>query len=347
MTTTQTSKSKRGLVLAFTTLTALLLVVIAVSFCLGNYSVPVGQVANILFGTVFHQPVDAPAAAVTVIWQIRLPRIIAAILIGGALSVAGSTYQGIFKNPMVSPDLLGASAGAGFGAALGLLFGLSMIEVSTLAFAIGIAAVFLAYGISLVINRRSHDLLVLVLTGIVVSSLFTACTSFVKYSADPNSKLPAISFWLMGGLGAITNTNLLYLCVPIIVGMVPIFLLRWKLNLLAFDEDEAKSMGVPVSTYRVIFIVCATLMTAVSVAFGGVIGWIGLLVPHVSRIIVGPNQKYAIPASLLIGAGLLILFDDVARCLFATEIPLGIVTAIIGAPVFIVVLFSSRRRLTY
>ena len=338
-------KGRRSLALIFTALAVLFLAIVVVSFCLGDYAVPVSQVVHILTSAALHKPIDAPAAAVTVIMQIRLPRIIAAILIGGALSVAGCTYQGIFRNPMVSPDLLGASAGAGFGAALGLLLGFSMIEVSSLAFVIGIAAVFLAYGISLIISRLSSDLLVLVLTGIVISSLFTACTSFVKYSADPNSKLPAISFWLMGGLGDITNHQLLYLFIPICIGMVPIILLRWRLNLLSFDEGEAKSMGIPVASLRVIFILCATLMTAVSVAFGGVIGWIGLLVPHIARIVVGPNQTYAIPASLLIGAGLLIVFDDIARCLFATEIPLGIVTAIVGAPVFIVVLLGSRHRL--
>lgn len=338
---------RRGLFVKFFSLAVLFLAVIVVSFCVGNYFVPAGQVVNILKSAVLRQAAAAPAQAVTVVIQIRLSRITAACLIGGALSVAGSTYQGIFKNPMVSPDLLGASAGAGFGAALGLLFSLSMVFVSTLAFLMGIFAVFLAYGISIVINRRSQELLVLVLTGIVISSLFTACTSFIKYSADPNSKLPAISFWLMGGLGDITNRDLLYLSIPIAAGMVPIFALRWNLNLLAFDEDEARSMGVQVQLYRTIYIVCATLMTAVSVGFGGMIGWIGLLVPHVARIIVGPNQKYMIPASLIIGATLLTAFDDVARCLFATEIPLGIVTSVIGAPIFIFLLLSSRRKLSY
>lgn len=325
-------------------LAVLFLAVFLVSFSLGRYTIPLPTIFSILGNSLFGQHVQVPAAAVTIMYTVRLPRIIAAALIGGALATAGATYQGLFRNPMVSPDLLGASAGAGFGATMGLMFSFSLLGVSVLAFIIGLCAVALSYAISVAIGRGNNAVLILVLTGMVVSSLFSAFTSIVKYVADPNNKLPAITFWLMGGLSSITMSNILLLIPPFLVGLIPLFLLRWKLNVLSFGEEEAQTMGVDTKRLRLLFIVCATLLTAASVAVSGMIGWVGLIIPHVARLLVGPNYKRLMPASLFCGAIFLTVVDDVARTAFAAEIPLGILTSIIGAPFFIFLLLRGRAK---
>ncbi|MFA6850674.1 MAG: iron ABC transporter permease [Selenomonadaceae bacterium] len=243
-------------------------------------------------GKIFGTPITASPAAIDVVINIRFLRIVAAAMVGGALSIAGATYQGLFRNPIVSPNLLGASSGAGFGAAIALVFSLNMFWVSIISFITGIGAVFIAYAISTIISRRNNnDLLTLVLTGMVVASIFTAFTSLIKLVADPDSKLPAITYWLMGGLSTIVPQNLFMLMVSLLIGMIPLFLFSWKINLMSFDDEEAKSMGLDVKKYRVVFIVCATLLTTASVAVSGVIGWVGLIIPHVSRMLVGPNYK--------------------------------------------------------
>lgn len=325
-------------------LVILFLAVFLLSFSLGRYTIPLPMMFSIIGNSLFGQHAQVSAAAVTVMYSVRLPRIIAAALIGGALATAGATYQGLFRNPMVSPDLLGASAGAGFGATMGLMFSFSLLGVSVLAFVVGLCAVALTYGVSVVIGRGSNAVLILVLTGMVVSSLFSAFTSIVKYVADPNNKLPAITFWLMGGLSSITMANILMLLPPFLVGIVPLFLLRWRLNVLSFGEEEAQTLGVSTQRLRFLFVFCATLITAASVAISGMIGWVGLIIPHVARLLVGPNYKWLMPTSLLCGAVFLILVDDVARTAFAAEIPLGILTSIIGAPFFIFLLLYGRAK---
>lgn len=318
------------------------LIVFILSLGLGRYMVPANQVINIITGKTFGTAIIASPSAIDVVMNIRLPRIVAAAMVGGALSIAGATYQGLFRNPIVSPDLLGASSGAGSGAAIALVFSLNMIWVSVISFVTGIGAVFLAYVISTIISRRNNDLLTLVLTGMVVSSLFTAFTSLIKLVADPDSKLPAITYWLMGGLSTIVPQNLLMLLVPLFIGTIPLFLFSWRINLMSFDDEEAESMGMDVKKYRIVFIVCATLLTTASVAVSGVIGWVGLIIPHIARLLVGPNYKKLMPASLIIGATFLILVDDITRCVFPAEIPLGIITSIIGAPFFIILMFRGR-----
>lgn len=322
----------------------LLIIVFLVSVSLGRYTIPLPTIFSMIGDTLTGRRAQAAPSAVTVLYTVRLPRIIAATLIGGALAAAGSTYQGLFRNPMVSPDLLGASSGAGFGAAVGLMLSFNLIGVSILAFLLGLCAVALSYIISVVIGRGDDAVLILVLTGMVVSSLFTAFTSIIKYVADPDNKLPAITFWLMGGLSNITMANLYLLLPPLLIGIVPILLLRWKLNVLAFGEEEAQTMGVNTRRLRLIFIFCATLLTAAAVAVSGMIGWVGLVIPHVARLFVGPNYKHLMPASLLTGAIFLIIADDVARTAFAAEVPLGILTSIIGAPFFIFLLFQGRKK---
>jgi iron complex transport system permease protein len=319
------------------------LIIFVLSLGLGKYAVPAKDVLNILAGKLFGLEIIASPVAVDVVINIRLLRILAAAMIGGALSMAGATYQGLFRNPIVSPDLLGASSGAGFGAAIALISSLNLFLVSIISFFTGIGAVFSAYVISTLIGRRhANDLLTLVLTGMVVASLFTAFTSLIKLTADPDSKLPAITYWLMGGLSTIIPQNLFMLLGSLLLGMIPLFLFSWRINLMVFEDEEARSMGMDVKKYRVIFIVCATLLTTASVAVSGVIGWVGLVIPHIARLLVGPNYKKMMPVSLLLGASFLILVDDITRCAFSSEIPLGIITSIVGAPFFILLMLQKR-----
>lgn len=327
-------------------LTLVLLAVALVAFCVGQYVISLPTVLETLAGRLTGrggEPSAQQATIETVLFTVRLPRIIAAVLIGAALACAGATFQGLFRNPMVSPDILGATSGAGFGAALGLLLSWNLLGVSGRAFALGGGAVVLTYVISRVISRGDDSILMLVLTGMVVYNLFLAFISITKYVADPDNKLPAITFWLMGGLSTITLSNLGLLLVPLVIGFVPIVALRWRLNVMSFGDEEAKAMGVDTERLRWLFICCATLLTAASVAVSGIIGWVGLVIPHVARIIVGPNFSRLIPASMLCGAAFLLVADGVARSVYAAEIPLGILTSLIGAPFFLVLLIRGRR----
>ncbi len=312
------------------------------SFVLGRYSVPIKQVFYIFAAKLFNLPQAWTDAEYIVVFQVRLPRILAAVMIGGALSISGAAYQGLFKNPMVSPDILGASAGAGLGAAIALLFDLNSVCLQFSAFIFGIAAVALTYVVSNIVGRGNSSILLLVLTGLVVSTMFQAFISIIKTVADPNDKLPAITFWLMGGLSSITYKGLLMFLFPFLIGTIPLILLRWKLNVLSFGEEEAKTMGINTKKIRMVIILCSTLLTAGSVAIGGIIGWVGLVIPHLARIIVGPNYKILIPTSIILGATYLLFVDDVARTLFAVEIPIGILTALIGAPFFICLLLKTK-----
>lgn len=319
-----------------------LIIAIIISICTGRYAISPSQMLNIFFCKLFGLQGTWPETIETVLFSVRIPRILVSIMVGGALSMAGATYQGLFKNPMVSPDILGASAGAGFGAAIAILFSFSGIGIQMSAFAVGILAVGLSYSLSTIIGRKNNAVLILVLTGMVVQSLFSSFISITKYVADPDSKLPAITFWLMGGLNSVTWRDVIVMVVPISVATIPLFLIRYKINVLSFGEEEAQAMGIDTKKIRLIIIICSTLLTASSVAVGGMVGWVGLIIPHISRLIVGPNYKILMPASLLIGSTFMILVDDMARSLFTTEIPLGILTAIIGAPFFLYLLLKGR-----
>ena len=276
---------------------------------------------------------------VTVLVRIRLPRVLAASLVGAALSAAGATYQGVFRNPMVSPDLLGASSGAGFGAALALLLSFGYTGVTFSAFLFGIAAVALA----IVIGRaaRSETTLALVLAGIVVSSLFNGATSFLKLSADTDEALPAITYWLMGNLSGVKLTDVAFAAPPILAGLVILLFIRWQLNLLTMGEEEARSMGVDTKKVRLLAVLAATLMTAAAVSISGMIGWVGLVIPHFVRILFGYDYRRVIPASALLGAAFLTAVDTVARVSTTAELPIGILTSFIGAPIFIILLVKG------
>lgn len=326
-----------------TALILIFIIVFIVSLGIGHYVVSPDKIINIIFGKLFRFHITASPSEISVVLSIRLPRIIAAIMIGGALSVAGTVYQGLFHNPCVSPDLLGASSGAGFGAAIALLLSLNFLGISVLAFIMGLCAVFFVLFVSSVIGKGNNMVIVLVLTGMVVSSLFSAFTSLAKYVADPDSRLPEITFWLMGGLSSITTANLLMLFFPLAIGMIPLFLFRWKINVLSFGDEEAMSMGLDVNKYRICLILCSTLITSASVAVSGLIGWVGLVIPHIARIIVGPDNKRLLPVSLIVGAIFLIVVDDIARYALESEIPLGILTSIVGAPFFIFLMIKGKK----
>jgi iron complex transport system permease protein len=249
----------------------------------------------------------------------------------------------MFRNPMVSPDILGASAGAGFGAALGILLSFSIWGIQFASFLFGLLAVSLTYIISSLIGRGNNTVIIMVLTGMVVSTLFQSFISLTKYVADPYSKLPAITFWLMGGLSTVTVNDVLFLLIPVFIGIVPLYLLRWQMNVLSFGEEEARALGVNTQMLRFVIVICSTLITAASVAVSGMVGWVGLVIPHMARMMAGPNYKKLIPICMIIGGTFLLIVDDAARNLFSIEIPLGILTSCIGAPFFIYLLFRGKR----
>lgn len=275
--------------------------------------------------------------------QVRLPRILGAILVGGALGVSGAAYQGLFRNPMVSPDILGVSAGAGFGAAAAIVCSAGVAGVEASAFVMGLCAVGLSMGVSRVMGR--HDrVLMLVLSGMVVASLFSALLSLMKFVADSESKLPDITFWLMGSLAAVTVEELRIVAPLVLAGLIPLLLASWRLNVLSFGEEEAQTLGVHTGRLRALIVVCASLLTASVVSITGLIGWIGLIIPHIARFMVGPDHRVLLPAAFLTGGSFMLVVDDLARSVTSLEIPLGILTAMVGAPVFLVILKVRNRK---
>lgn len=277
-----------------------------------------------------------------VLFSVRLPRIEAALLAGSALSAAGTVYQGLFRNPLVSPDILGVSTGAGLGAATGIFLSFSVIGIQALAFAGGLVTVVIVYAIASAV--RGHEpVLVLVLAGVVIGALAGSCISLLKILADPYDQLPAITFWLLGSLASIQARDVAAAAPAVLLGLVPMVLLRWRMNLMSLGDEEAAAMGVEPRRVRGLLIVAATLMTASVVAISGVIGWVGLIMPHIARLVVGPNFERLLPASMLMGAAFLLLVDTLARTISTTEVPLGILTAFVGAPVFLWLLATGRR----
>lgn len=327
----------------FSFLTGLLIVTtglcVIAAMMSGAYHLNLTQLSALLF----HSDGGAMASlARIVIWQIRIPRIVAALLIGAALAGAGTTYQGIFRNPLVSPDILGVAAGAGLGACFGIWAGLSIAWIQLLAFCGGLSVVGGVWLITLKASR--HDpVLTLVLAGIALGTVCGAGISLIKTLADPYTQLPSITFWLLGGLSSITPADLSFSAPIIIAGCIPLFLLRWRMNLLTLSDDEAASLGINVNRLRLMLVVCATLITASAVSIAGVIGWVGLVVPHIGRLLTGSNHRQLLPVAMSLGAILLLVTDTLARTISATEIPLGILTAFIGAPFFLVLLLHGRR----
>lgn len=278
----------------------------------------------------------------TVLFEVRLPRILAAVLTGAALSAAGVAYQTLFRNPLVSPDILGVSTGAGLGAVIGIFLSLPVLGIQVAAFAMGLVAVGLVYGIASLVNGR-EPILVLVLAGVVVGSLTGAAISLLKILADPYDQLPAIVFWLLGSLAAIRRGEVWATLPLVLIGLVPLLLLRWRINVLSLGDEEAKALGVEAGRLRLAVIAAATLMTASVVAITGVIGWVGLVMPHIARMAVGPSFDRLLPTAMLMGATYLLLVDTLARTMATIEVPIGILTAILGAPFFLWLLARGRE----
>lgn len=311
------------------------------SFMLGRFPMGPDMVIRILLSKVITIPQTWSDAMETVVLQVRLPRIIAAVLVGSALAGSGAAYQTLFKNPLAAPSILGVSAGAGFGAAIGLLFQTSWMTVQALAFATGLLAVLSAFLIARTLGGNS--MVVLVLGGTVISALFQALTSMVKFLADPLDTLPSITFWLMGSLNKVTNHDLLVVIAPLLISTLVLFALRWQVNVLSLSDEEAAALGVNLGRTRILVVGCATLMTATAVSISGVVGWVGLIIPHMARMLVGPNFPILLPTSLLLGGTYLLAVDNVARSASTTDFPLGILTAVIGAPFFLLLLAKARH----
>lgn len=328
--------------LFFPLMTLVFIIVFFLSFALGRYPISPLTLIKVLLSRIFPIEADWRAQVETVIFQIRMPRIILGIFIGAALSLSGLVFQGLFQNPMVSPDVLGTTSGAGFGAALAILLGAGYMETSIASFIMGLAAVLIVMLIARAVP--SQPVLALVLGGIMVSSLFSSLVSFVKLVADTENTLPAITYFLMGSLSSVRLSDLPFAVSIITIAAIPIFLLRWQLNVMTQGEEEAVSLGVNTKAVRTIAIISATLMTAVTVAVAGMIGWVGLVIPHLVRMCIGCDYRKTVPASILMGASFLLLTDTIARNVATIEIPLGILTSFIGAPFFIYLIIREGKK---
>jgi len=308
-------------------LSVVLAVAVVVSITLGRFQISIADILAMLGGKTVGSQTQA------IFFNVRLPRIIMACLVGGCLATAGASYQGVFQNPMAAPDILGASSGAATGAALAILLELNGRMVMLFAFGFSLGTIALVMLLSRA--ARGNRLLGIILAGIMVSSLTGAVTSFIKLVADPNNILPEITYWLMGSLAKVMPNDVKLALVPMAVGIIPLMLLRWRINLLTLSDDEAKTMGVNVGVIRLIVIVCSTLITAASVSVSGLIGWVGLVIPHLLRRFVGSNYRHLMPACFVGGAVFLLIVDDISRNLLLTEIPIGILTSVVGVPFFL------------
>lgn len=320
-----------------------LAVILIGSIVLGRYPIGIRELGGILLSKIANIEPFWTKTQEALLLNHRLPRIILACLVGCCLSAAGVSYQGVFQNPMAAPDILGASSGAAFGAALAILLDMGNSMIVAFAFLFSLITV------SIVIyvggRAKGKRSLGLILSGIMIGSLVSSGTSFIKLVADPQDQLPAITYWLMGSLNGTTPQDVLFVLVPMGLGLTMLFLLRWRINVLTLGDEEARTIGVNAGRLRLLVILCATLITAAAVSVSGVIGWVGLVIPHLTRKMVGNNYKYLLPASMLSGAIFLLLVDNISRNLMATEIPLGILTSLIGAPFFIFLMSRDGERI--
>lgn len=318
-----------------------LLVFAAIATFIGPYPISLADALGALWNRLSGDIPESGTTLDTILFFVRLPRVVAAMLVGGALAAAGAAYQGLFRNPLVSPDILGVAAGAGLGAVLGIFLLLPAVGIQLLAFVVGLGTVGLVLLIAAAVRGR-EPVLVLVLAGVVVGALAGSVISLLKVLADPYDQLPAITFWLLGSLAAIKLEDLVATVPMAALGLVPLALLRWRINVLSLGDEEARALGVNAARLRVVVIAAATLMTASVVAIAGIIGWVGLIMPHMARMIVGPNFERLLPAAMILGAGYLLLVDTLARTIAAVETPIGILTAFVGAPVFLWLLARGR-----
>ncbi|MDR2096122.1 MAG: iron ABC transporter permease [Treponema sp.] len=309
------------------------------SLSIGRYRIPVGDA----LGSILGLKDDVSPRVKTILFNVRLPRVWGALLSGMALSCSGAAYQSLFRNPLASPDILGAATGASFGTALGILLDKGEPVTQVIAFCMGLAAVSLTAILSRAVGRNQSSIIPLVLSGLVVSGLFSAFISLVKYFADPENQLPAITYWLMGGLSTVTREMVFTAAIIIVTGTVILNQLRWLLNLISFEEDECRSMGVNLLAARIFVIITATLISSAAISLSGPVGWVCLFIPHMTRMLVGCNYRILLPVSTLLGGIYLMLIDDLARNMARVEIPLGILTSLVGAPFFFLVLSRTER----
>ncbi len=337
------AKEKKGRKIII--LLVIFLLSIIISFQIGRYPIGPIELVKILISMVIEIPQTWSDQAETVVFNIRLPRVILSFIIGSSLALSGLLLQQVFNNPMASQDVLGSSSASAFGASLALLTGAGYFAVSISAFLFGILSLLLIIGISSKIKKQ--DTLTLILSGIMVSSLFSSATSFIKLVADTEDTLPAITYFLMGSLSSFRSSDLILVFTVAIAASLPILLISWRINLLSLSEEEAKSMGVNTAMLRLASIGAATLLTAASVACSGQIGWVGLVIPHFSRMIVGSNTRESIPAAMLLGASFLTVVDTIARSISTSEIPLGILTSFVGAPFFLYLIIREAKKHEY
>ncbi len=322
---------------------AVLLASVALAMGVGSFPVAPGDVVRVLWAALSGGDAAVGDNARAVVINIRGPRVLGALAVGAVLAAAGAAYQNLFRNPLVSPDILGVTGGCALGAIGGILLALPIALIQALSFAGGLVAVGLVLAVGAWV--RGHDrVLTLVLTGVVVGSLFGAGIAFAKYVADPYNQLPAITFWLLGSFSGVSGKDLAYALPLAIAGFIPLVLLRWRVNLLALPDDEARSLGVDTGRLRLAVIATATLMTSAAVALAGVVGWVGLVIPHAARLLVGAEFARVLPVSAVLGAAFMLLVDTLCRTAFRTELPPGVVTALIGTPVFIWLLALTYRR---
>ena len=324
---------------------ALLTVLLALgvlAMCLGNYQIAPSTVAKILVGQLpgVHMDATWPHAVETVVLQVRLPRTLGAMCVGAALALSGATYQGVFRNPLVSPDLLGVSAGACVGAASAILLHTGRASLQVMALATGLAAVALATAIPRIL--RNHSTMTLILSGVIVAGLMNSTLGLLKYIADPETELADITYWMMGSFSLIKGSELLMVAPVMTLAAAILFAIRWRINLLSLGDQQAKSLGVSLRSTRLTTIVCSTALTGCAVCISGTVGWVGLVVPHIGRLIAGPDNTRLLPVSAVVGGIFMLIIDTLARTLSAAEIPLSILTGFIGAPLYIWLLYRNR-----
>lgn len=337
------SRSARRANIVIAGLAVFMVLAAVVSLMLGRYPIEPGQAFAMLAHLAFPVDVTWTSQQETLFFNVRLPRIVLALMVGCCLAAAGAAFQGTFQNPLVSPDILGASQGAAFGAAVAILAGCGSFMVSTSAFFASIVTVLLVLLVSS--RAKGNRVLVTVLAGVMVSSLFSAGVSFTKLVADPQDSLPAITYWLMGSLtGAKLDMNLGLTMIPMVIGLAVLFALRWRINILTMGDDEASTMGIDARRLRMVIILAATLITAASVSISGMIGWVGLVIPHLCRMAVGADYRKLLPASMLMGASFLLIVDNISRLATTAEIPIGILTAFVGAPFFLYLITRKKKQ---
>ena len=318
------------------------LIVIFIALFMGRYPLPIPLVAEILWAKLTLGASGVPLKYETIVWDIRLPRAILGALVGASLAVSGAAFQGLFRNPLVSSGILGVSAGSGFGAALAIVLFNSTAHIYLFAFCFGGIAVLLSIMVGSIYNTTPT--IMLVLGGVIISSVFSALLSFLKYVADPYNQLPTIVFWLMGSMASVRYQDITIAGLPMVIGLAGLFAVRWRLNVLSMGDKEALSLGINTKLNKGLIIFCATLATAGAVCVSGIIGWVGLVIPHIARMLVGNDNRLVIPTSMSLGACFLTFVDTLGRTITGSEIPLGILTALVGGPFFVYLLKKTKGK---